>query len=205
MLCYRHHADFFLQSYAEDYRDLESSLDNAAAAEVLRKHTVMITDNVNLPALKPYLFQNKCITFADVKKFHPESPQSESAFRLIEILSKRGVSAFIGFLKALKGYTTKEPGEAAHSELLDALKTEAMRYRRRPSGASIKSQISKTSCSLQNPTSDKTFSIPEESVLIITGEDDKTERDLLQPTREDGGQDVETVTQVRSDHEVCSQ
>ena len=84
---------------------------------------------MNLAALTPYLVENGCITLEEARQFHPESPQSNNILKLIDIMCKRGISAFNSFVKSLVQFTNDEPGEGAHRELLDTLETEMSRTR----------------------------------------------------------------------------
>ena len=164
--------------------DYERSLDKDAAFKLLKDHMVMISRNLNSIALKAYLIQNGCVTMEESKQFHDGSSRSESNLKLIGMISQRGVRGFNGFMKSLEQFTTHEPGEGAHKELLDKLKVEASNmpptHRSRPSGQSVQAACRDVST---------------RDIAVI-------ERDLPQPTSrtEPTGQDV--TTQVRS--EVCT-
>ena len=102
-------------------------MDNSDAARVLKENSVIITRNVNLTALKPYLIENDCITLDEARQFHTEDSRSDNSVKLISIISQRGVGAFNGFIKALRQFTTDERGEGAHKELLETLLTSIQR------------------------------------------------------------------------------
>ena len=126
---------------------------------------VVITQNLNITALKPYLIQNNCITIEEAKQFHDELLRYESNIKLIGMISQRGVSAFNGFMKSLEQFTTHEPGEGAHKELLDKLRSAEsatkIARRQRPSLSSYRTQSSKLSLvSSSGASVDPTQSLP---------------------------------------------
>lgn len=94
------------------------------------------------------MLQNKCITIDETDTEIPDkASNSDNAFKLIKIISKKGAGAFNGFLKALNDHAQYEPGAMAHKELYETLNAGAMLLskRRRPSGSSYRSQTSVTS------------------------------------------------------------
>lgn len=129
-------------------------------------------------------------------KFPDEAPDSQNTFKLVEILSKRGVGAFNGFLKALSEHATFEPSERAHKELFDTLNAEAsimlLSMRRRPSGSSLQSQTSRTSFraallgdSMETSTLEPPHESEEDMRPILKGDDeDETLKDMPQPPME---------------------
>ena len=72
----------------------------------------------------PYLIKNECVTLAEARESFNLSPDSENIIQLIDIISRKGVSAFHGFLRSLAEYTADEPGERGLIELLSQLKEE---------------------------------------------------------------------------------
>lgn len=108
--------------------DYACSLGGDAASQLLTDHIVDITRKINLTALKPYLIQFECITLEESKRFNSDS-QNENILKLIDIISKRGIGAFNGLLKALSLFTTHEQGERAHFELLETLRKAAKKYK----------------------------------------------------------------------------
>jgi hypothetical protein len=106
--------------------DSELSLDDRTAAEILTSHTVEITKAVNLNNLRPYLIENRCVTLSESRQqLFKSASDTDTVVQFIEIVSKRGISAFRGFLKALEQYTTDEPSEGALIELLNKLRDDA--------------------------------------------------------------------------------
>ena len=193
-------------------------MDDAAAKEVLRNRAGIVTEKVNFKSLKAYLYENQCITMEELEtRFPDEAPDSQNTFKLIQIVSKRGVGAFNGFLKALSQHATFEPSERAHKELYDTLNEEAntllLSKRRRPSGSSYKSQTSRTSLragllgeSMETSTLVPPHESEEDMQLNLKGKDeDETLKDMPQPpmemhtidtTHEQFNTDAETVPQV---------
>lgn len=150
-------------------------------------------------------------------QFPDEAPDSENNFKLIEIISRRGVGAFNGFLKALSEHAAFEPGERAHKELYDTLNAEAnvvlsFSKRRRPSGSSYKSQTSRASLragllgeSMETSTLKPPHESEEDMQPISKGEDvDEALKDIPQPpnsieidtTHEKPNTDAEVAPQV---------
>ena len=119
---------FHFQLYPSPARtqlDSELSLDDRTAAEILTSHTVEITKAVNLNNLRPYLIGNRCVTLSESRQQLKSASDTDTVIQFIEIVSKRGISAFRGFLKALEQYTTDEPSEGALIELLNKLRDDA--------------------------------------------------------------------------------
>ena len=119
---------FHFQLYPSPARtqlDSELSLDDRTAAEILTSHTVEITKAVNLNNLRPYLIENRCVTLPESSRQLKSASDTDTVIQFIEIVSKRGISAFRGFLKALEQYTTDEPSEGALIELLNKLRDDA--------------------------------------------------------------------------------
>ena len=120
---------FHFQLYPSPARtqlDSELSLDDRTAAEILTSHTVEITKAVNLNNLRPYLIGNRCVTLSESRQqLFKSASDTDTVIQFIEIVSKRGISAFRGFLKALEQYTTDEPSEGALIELLNKLRDDA--------------------------------------------------------------------------------
>ncbi|CAI7993693.1 hypothetical protein GBAR_LOCUS1301, partial [Geodia barretti] len=112
-------------SPARTQLDSELSLDDRTAAEILTSHTVEITKAVNLNNLRPYLIGNRCVTLSESRQQLKSASDTDTVIQFIEIVSKRGISAFRGFLKALEQYTTDEPSEGALIELLNKLRDDA--------------------------------------------------------------------------------
>ena len=144
---------------------MSDSLDKDAAVKLLKDHMVVISRNLNTIALKPYLIQNGCVTMEESKQFHEGSSRPESNFKLIDIISQRGVSAFNGFMKSLEQFTTDETEEGAHKELLDELRSAEsatkIARRQRPSVSSYRTQSSKLSLvSSSGASVDPTQSLP---------------------------------------------
>ena len=168
-------------------------MDDAAARKVLKNRAGMITQKVNFKSLKPYLYQNQCVTMEELERFSDEATDSQNTSKLIQIISRRGVGAFHQFLKALSEHATFEPSERAHKELYDTLNEEAnsvlLSKRRRPSGSSYKSQTSRTSLragllgeSMEISTLETSDESEEGVQLISKGEDeDETLKDMPQP------------------------
>lgn len=123
----RHNDNLIYEMLPFQSIDSESPLDNSGAARVLKENSVLITRNVNLTALKPYLIENDCITLDEARQLHTEDSRSDNSIKFISIISHRGVGAFNGFIKALKQFTTDERGEGAHKELLETLVTSIQR------------------------------------------------------------------------------
>ena len=84
-----------------------------------------ITKAVNLNNLRPYLIENRCVTLSESRQQLKSASDTDTVIQFIEIVSKRGISAFRGFLKALEQYTTDEPSEGALIELLNKLRDDA--------------------------------------------------------------------------------
>ena len=141
-----------LQQQSElDHEDFETSvrsnLTNAAVKQLLTDHMVMISQNVNISNLKPYLIEHRCISMDD--------DQPTDSTELAKIISRGGVGAFDSFIDALEHSVREEPGERGHQDLADTL-IEAARTRRRSSTASsytLSRQVSGASnASLRKPS-----------------------------------------------------
>ena len=197
----------------------EGSLDNAAAAKLLKDHAVMITRNVNPIALKPYLLQNNCITLEEAKQFQVESPRSESNLKLVDIICQRGVSAFDGFMQALTQFTADEPGEGAHGELLDALKRKttkisSLRPRQTPvvSNYSVQASVSSSYITQTSALSDlntegrytarRYSSLPEESGVQTSRVNDSVEQKMTQLQVADQRREDDTPRHMQGDSQV---
>ena len=187
-------------------------MDDAAVKEVLRNRAGIVTEKVNFKSLKAYLYENQCITMEELEtRFPDEAPDSQNTFKLIQIVSKRGVGAFNGFLRALSQHATFEPSERAHKELYDTLNEEAnavlLSKRRRPSGSSYKSQTSRTSlrAGLLGESMETSTLIPPHESEEDMQDEDETLKDTPQPPmemhtidtkHEQLDTDAETVPQV---------
>lgn len=101
------------------------SLDDTAAAEVLTDNTVHITRTLRLKVMMPYFVENRCVTLTESEQLFNSNLPSDNVIQFINVVSRRGVAAFRGFLKALEQYTAYEPGEGALIELLNKLREDA--------------------------------------------------------------------------------
>ena len=162
-------------------------MDDGGAKEVLRNHAGIITHKVNFQSLKAHLYQHQCVSLEDLEtRFPEEAPNSQNNLKLIGIISRRGIVAFNGFLKALNENETFEP---AHKELYGTLNEAASKQlskRRRPSGSSYKSQTSRGSLRaglLGESMETSTLEPPHESQedILKREEEDETFKDMPQP------------------------
>ena len=84
-----------------------------------------ITRTLRLKVMMPYFVENRCVTLTESEQLFNSNLPSDNAIQFINVVSRRGVAAFRGFLKALEQYTAYEPGEGALIELLNKLREDA--------------------------------------------------------------------------------
>ena len=96
---------------------------------------VMIETYVNVAALRSSLVQCECITMEEVQEFHGDLPKGDAILKLVGIITRRGVTAFRGFIDALETSVIAEPGLRAHREVADTLKEAARSRTPRPAPA----------------------------------------------------------------------
>ena len=169
------------------------------AKEILRENTVIISENVNLESsLMAYLIQNRCIDPEQMTELRA-GKSLDNNMKLIGIMNRRGVTAFNGFMKSLKEFTTAHTAEGAHIEVLRTLTAGAKRcrYRRRPTGSSQTSFQADPHTSI---TSIQKKPIPKEKQTDAAGQD--VEKDLTQVPPQNkvdpNGSDGETAPPVRT-------
>ena len=95
--------------------------DKSVAEKVLKDHTVQISRDINLSSLMPYLIQYGCLTSEDKSQLPKPEMRRDSNLKFIEIVQQRGTTGFNAFMTALAHFTSDEPGEGAHIELLHSL------------------------------------------------------------------------------------
>ena len=158
--------------------------DKSVANELLRKHSVQFSTNLNLTSLMPYLIEHGCLTYGDMSQFQkPEVKKCGINLNFIRLVQEGGVSAFNAFMNALVHFV-EDKRDMAHKELLVSLQSGLRRlnYGRRMSDTSVGSRTSVRSDHLFTsiPTSQPCGPIPEEnSTNDIEAED--PEKDIPQP------------------------
>ena len=124
--------------------------DKSVAEKVLKDHAVSITRDINLSSLMPYLIQHGCLTCEDMSQLPKTEMKRNNNLKFIDMVQQRGTTGFNAFMKALAHFTSDEPGEGAHTELLHSLeKAVKLSRRHKPS---LSSQGSRTS-SMSDPFS----------------------------------------------------
>jgi hypothetical protein len=188
--------------------------DKSMADQLLKEHSVMIVETLNLTALIPYLIQNDCIRDEDVDQFYNSEPRSRNNMKLRILICDRGHMAFNGFLRALSQFTSRVSGEGGHRDLLASLKSGAkrMNYARKTSDASHMSRGSLRSDPLSSLSTThgaanytKIESIAEETNLCVSPGGEEGEvvfRDL--PLLPQHHREEERPTEHHSDHEETS-
>ena len=147
--------------------------DKSVAEKVLKDHTVQISRDINLSSLMPYLIQHGCLTCEDMSQLPKTEIKSNNNLKFMDMVQQRGTTGFNAFMKALAHFTSDQPGEGAHTELLDSLK-KAVKLSRRHK-PSLSSQGSRTSFMSDPLSSISTLRpIPEGGVAAETdGDEDK--------------------------------
>ena len=174
------------------YPQESEEFDTTTARKLLQANTVDISTNVNLDSsLMAYLVQNDCIQPEDTTLLR--GPRSfDNNMKLIEIIRGRGVIGFNGFVKALEEFTSANPAEGAHIELLNRLKisklTTGSSFQKQDSLISMKSDP----CTSLPKMAQKAMSIPEEDEVEVV------EKDTTQFTSQNVASTKERATEKES-------